>query len=528
MSRVPDTAKLIELIKRSRLLADDELAKALDWVRAERGGELPADAGAVADQLVQGEYLSRWQADNLLAGRHKGFRLGSYRLLRHLGTGGMSMVYLAEHELMRRRAAIKVLPQNRVEDSSYLARFHREARASAALDHPNVVRIYDVSNQDNTHYIAMEYIDGHDLQTRVQQNGPLTYEEAADCIAQAARGLQHAHDANLIHRDIKPANLLVDRRGVVKVLDMGLAKFHEDDKPSLTLANDDNVLGTVDYLAPEQALNSHSVDARADIYSLGCTLYFLLTGHPPFPQGSMAERLMKHQKEAPSAVQLERPDSPAELVMICNRMMAKNRADRIQTAGEGADALTAWLASRGRAVTGDSAKGGDSGPLNKAVSMVRETATGGARGPSGVATTEPSPGADTVLRIQAGTRGTAPAAKSEISAELELEDVVDDKTATGKPSHPASAPTSPEATEADRGVIAAMLDQQATDLAKELKPLDDSADEALIRGGKVAVEKKLPPIKRQQMPLGAWIAIGLGGFVLFLLLIFVVMKSFGS
>jgi len=250
--------------------------------------------------------------------------------------------------LMQRRVAIKVLPRHKVGDSSYLARFRREAQAVAALDHRNIVRAYDIDNEGNTHYLVMEYVAGRDLNTMVKNDGPLDYDDAADFIRQAAEGLQHAHDANLIHRDIKPANLLVDARGTVKILDMGLARFIDEEQASLTRVHDENVLGTADYLAPEQAQDSHTADHRADIYSLGCTLYYLLTGHPPFREGTLAQRIVKHQTEAPTSLYEDRPDAPQPLVDVCLRMMAKQPAARIQSAGEVARVLGTWLAGRGK------------------------------------------------------------------------------------------------------------------------------------------------------------------------------------
>jgi serine/threonine-protein kinase len=221
----------------------------------------------------------------------------------------------------------------------------------AALDHPNIVRAYDIDNEADTHYIVMEYVEGRDLQRIVEQEGPLPYERAADYIAQAAVGLQHAHEAGVVHRDIKPANCLVDKTGIVKVLDMGLAKFSTDEN-SLSAMHKDSVVGTADYLAPEQAVNSSRVDSRADVYGLGGTLYFLLTGHPPFPQGTLTERLLKHQKEEPASIYVDRPDAPPALVDTCRRMMMKDPAERIQTAAEVSTELRHWLASRGH---GDSA-----------------------------------------------------------------------------------------------------------------------------------------------------------------------------
>lgn len=346
------TAKnFLELVQRSGLVDENELAESVRRLEALHGGSLPEDGVAVAEHLIQENHLTRWHCEKLFDRKYKGFFLGNYKLLGHLGTGGMSSVYLAEHRLMRQRRAIKVLPKSRVADSSYLARFQREAQATATLRHRNIVRAYDVDNEGDTHYLVMEYVAGSDLNSLVKERAPefLDYATVADYIAQAAEGLQHAHDSNLIHRDVKPANLLVDDKGVVKILDLGLALFSSDEAASLTIAHNENVLGTADYLAPEQALNSHDVDARADIYALGCTLYYLLTGHPPFPEGSLAQRIAKHQTQFPADIRLDRPDCPRELLDLANRMMQKRKERRIQTAREVAEKLRNWLATQSRA-----------------------------------------------------------------------------------------------------------------------------------------------------------------------------------
>ena len=355
MAKVTTTEKLIELIKRSGLVRNEDFAKFMAGRANKSGGLLPSDATQLADRVVEQSLVTRWQMDQLLKGKYRGFRLGKYTLKGHLGTGGMSSVYLSEHPIMRRPVAIKVLPKTRVAKSSYLERFELEARAVAALDHPNIVRAYDIDNEGDTHYIVMEYVEGKDFQRIVEHEGALSYERAADYIAQAAVGLQHAHEAGVVHRDIKPANCLIDKTGVVKVLDMGLAKFAADDA-SLSAVHKDSVVGTADYLAPEQAVNSSRVDSRADVYGLGGTLYFLLTAHPPFPKGTLTERLLKHQKEEPASIYVDRPDAPATLVDICRRMMLKSPEERIQSAADVAAELRQWLSGRG--YSGGEAAGG--------------------------------------------------------------------------------------------------------------------------------------------------------------------------
>ncbi|NOZ39603.1 MAG: serine/threonine protein kinase [Planctomycetes bacterium] len=349
----------LELVKRSQLVEEDQLQEFLTQFREKHGGELPERSEAFAEALVEADLLTNWQAEKLLAGKHRGFMLGKYKLLGQLGKGGMSTVYLAEHILMRARRAIKVLPRDRVKDSTYLERFRLEARAAAKLDDPNIVRAYDIDHEGETHFIVMEYVEGQDLHQLVKEKGFLKFETAADYIAQVSRGLDHAHGAGLVHRDIKPANCLLDRNGVVKLLDMGLARII-DDTASLTIDNNENVLGTADYLSPEQALNSHSADTRADIYSLGCTFYFLLTGHPPYAEGSISERLMKHQIETAPSILKDRPDVPPILLHICEKMMLKKPEERYQTAGEVATRLTDWLADQGQDV-GESSKKSGSG-----------------------------------------------------------------------------------------------------------------------------------------------------------------------
>ena len=339
-----DSEKFVKIVAKSGIVEERKLKRILQRVREKFDGDLPANPEKLAQLFCKEGLLTSWHTEKLLAGKYKGFFLGKYKLLGHIGTGGMSSVYLAEHTRMGDSRAIKVLPKSRVADATYLARFQLEAKAIASLSHPNIVRAYDIDNEGDVHYIVMEYVDGIDLQQLVKRDGALDFSTVADLVAQAARGLHHAHSKGVIHRDVKPANLLVNSKGVVKLLDMGLALVSSDDEESLTVANNENVLGTADYLAPEQALNSHEVDHRADIYGLGCTMYFLLTGRPPFSDGTLAQRIAKHQTEMPDAIRQHRKDCPGELEGICVKMIQKDPQYRYQTADDVAEVLEKFVA----------------------------------------------------------------------------------------------------------------------------------------------------------------------------------------
>lgn len=340
----------LNVLQQSDLIEQDRIKSLIGQMQSD--GIDVQDSTSIGSWMVKNEHLTSWQVGKLQRGKHKGFRLGKYRLRELLGKGGMSSVYLAEHTLMRRRCAIKVLPIKKVNDSSYLARFFREAQAVASLDHPNIVRAYDIDKEvektQEIHFLVMEYVKGRSLHEIVKEDGPLSFEDSAEFGRQAALGLDHAHQSGLVHRDVKPGNLLQDLSGTVKVLDLGLARFSEvtgnDDEAPLTVAHDEKVLGTADYLSPEQALDSHLVDNRADIYSLGCSLYFALSGQPPFNEGTIAQRLMWHQMKEPKPLTELRKDLPESLAAIVSRMMAKKPEDRFQTMGDVASALLTWLA----------------------------------------------------------------------------------------------------------------------------------------------------------------------------------------
>jgi serine/threonine protein kinase len=336
--------EFVELVRKSGLVPTNKLDELLSRHRTTGS---PQTIDQAAGLLIRDSQLTYFQAKQIKFGRYKRFTIGSkYRLLELIGAGGMGAVYLCEHTLMKRLVALKVLPHEKLDDHSNLERFYREARAVAALDHPNIVRAYDIDQYDKLHFLVMEYVDGHSLQEIVARYAmekkrfdPI---RAAHYISQAAVGMQHAHELGMVHRDIKPGNLLLDRTGVIKVLDMGLARFFNKQQDSVTEKYDDKcVLGTADYLAPEQAV-TNMVDVRADIYSLGGTLYFMLTGQTPFPDGTIAAKLVAHQTREPESVEALRDDVPPRLVEVLRKMMAKKPENRYQQPIEVAEALAEW------------------------------------------------------------------------------------------------------------------------------------------------------------------------------------------
>jgi serine/threonine protein kinase len=332
----------LDTLRKSGLVEETTLQQYLAWLRANEG--VADDPRRLAHCMVRDAVLSQFQADQLVNGKWRGFHVAKYRVLEKIGIGGMGQVYLAEHKYMKNRVALKVLPRSKSTDPSSLERFYREAKAGAAMDHSNIVRAFDIDfdQQSDLHYLVMEYVDGVSMQDLCKLKGRMPAERAANYIYQAAQGLVHAHAQGLIHRDIKPSNILVDRQGMIKILDMGLARFFNDDQDMITKKYDESVLGTADYLAPEQAVDSHAVDIRADIYSLGCTLYYMLAGAPPFGEGSVAQKLIWHQTRRPKSIKEHRPDLPDDIVAVLEKMMAKSPAERYQTTQEVIDALQSY------------------------------------------------------------------------------------------------------------------------------------------------------------------------------------------
>ena len=272
-----------------------------------------------------------------------------YEIKRELGRGGMGVVYLAHNKLMGRDEVLKVMGRQIMERPGVLERFLREIRAVAKLRHPNIVTAYSAIRLGESIVFAMEYVEGLDLAKMVKAKGPLPVAHACSFVHQAALGLQHAHEQGLVHRDIKPGNLMLSRKGdkaTVKVLDFGLAKVTREEKVDGGLTSEGQALGTPDFIAPEQILDAPSADIRADIYSLGGTLYYLLTGRPPFQANSLYDMFQAHISRDADPLNLVRPEVPVELAALVAKMMAKDPARRFQTPGEVAEALDAVLQER--------------------------------------------------------------------------------------------------------------------------------------------------------------------------------------
>jgi WD40 repeat protein/serine/threonine protein kinase len=373
---VPSVTAFIEGLRRLPILEPAQLQELTDTL----ANQFPGPK-ALAKELNRRGWLTAYQAGELLEDRGEGLVLGQYLLLEPLGQGGMGQVFKARHRGLNRLVAVKVLRPERVCRSDAARRFHREIQVAAQLSHPNIVLAYDADQVGDKIFFAMEYVEGVDLQQMVQQSGPVPVSLACDYIRQAALGLQHALERGLVHRDIKPPNLLVtvvsgpsgkqadnssmtdvlgevpssgqlkspsgrSRKHLVKILDLGLSRLKwtsETEEASGFLTQEGVVFGTADFIAPEQATDSHRVDIRADLYSLGCTFYYLLAGQVPFPGGTILEKLFKHQNAKPQPLAALREEVPPEVTAIVAKLMAKRPEDRYQTPAELATALARML-----------------------------------------------------------------------------------------------------------------------------------------------------------------------------------------
>jgi serine/threonine-protein kinase len=323
---IDSVAAFIETLRDTRLLDPEQMEELKVRLRNQF-----REPSALAKELIQRDWLTPYQVNQLYQGRGCDLVLGSYVLLERLGKGGMGMVYKARHRRLDRIVALKLIRKELLSNPTALRYFHREILAAAQLTHPNIVLAYDADAVDGVHFFTMEYVEGHTFSDLIQASGPLPIDIAAESIRQAALGLQHAHERGLVHRDLKPSNLMLSWTNVplspppsraeqektkahwggntplVKILDMGLARLNPTESGPSSAARmstgpkSGNIMGTPDFMAPEQAEDAHSADIRADLYGLGCTFFYILTAQVPFSGGSRMEKLLRHRTDAPPA-----------------------------------------------------------------------------------------------------------------------------------------------------------------------------------------------------------------------------------
>ncbi|QGQ22043.1 protein kinase [Gimesia benthica] len=328
--------QFISQLEKSGVLSEEEIAALQDSQSSPV--ELAEDLGKL---LVQHKKVTRLQAQMVYQGQGDKLRFGNYVIQDKIGSGGMGDVYLAKHRRMQREVALKLLPTAMAEDQHVIRRFQREVQAAAKLSHPNIVTAYDADEVDDTHYLVMEYVSGTDLSELVKKQGVLSVGQALDYILQAAKGLEYAHQAGIIHRDIKPSNMLLDNNGTIKILDMGLARIDEVDEenPATALTQSGSVMGTVDYMSPEQAQSTHTADNRSDIYSLGCTLYYLLTGNSVYGGQTVVNRILAHRDQPIPSLTSANVQVPPSVDAIYQKMIAKLPEDRFQSMQAVIDAI---------------------------------------------------------------------------------------------------------------------------------------------------------------------------------------------
>jgi serine/threonine-protein kinase len=352
---VMSVAEFSDAVRQNRLLEPEQQEQLVRTLQA----KFP-DSRALARQLIQLGWLTPYQVNQVFQGKGATLVMGSYIILERLGEGGMGIVYKARNWKLGRIVALKVIRREHVANNDAVRRFRREIEAVGKLSHPNIVMALDADTAaSDTHFFVMEYVDGINLSALLKEKGPPPVPLACDYMRQVASGLQQAFERGMVHRDIKPANLLVQRSTdnskvsskpistwgpIIKILDMGVARIHHggDDHDSISaLTKEGRVVGTPDYMAPEQAVNSATADVRADLYSLGCTFYNVLTGQSPFPGGTPMEKLLKHRMDQPRPIEQIRPEVPPAVAAIVRKLMAKKPNDRYQTPAELVSALDA-------------------------------------------------------------------------------------------------------------------------------------------------------------------------------------------
>jgi serine/threonine protein kinase len=364
---IDSVAAFIETLRDTRLLDPEQMEELKMRLRGQF-----REPNALAKELIRRDWLTPYQVNQLYQGRGCDLVLGSYVLLERLGKGGMGLVYKARHRRLDRIVALKLIRKELLSNPTALRYFHREILAAAQLAHPNIVLAYDADAVDGVNFLTMEYVEGHTFSELIQASGPLPVEIATESIRQAALGLQHAFERGLVHRDLKPSNLMLSWTNVplspppsraeqeqtkaswggntplVKILDMGLARLNtgEQDpvsRPPTTPVKASVLMGTPDFMAPEQAEDAQRADTRSDIYSLGCTFFYVLTAQVPFSGGSRIDKLLRHRTDAAPAPSVLRRDVPPAVDAVVRKMMAKRPEDRYQQPHELAKALAGVL-----------------------------------------------------------------------------------------------------------------------------------------------------------------------------------------
>jgi len=341
--------KFVRSLSSSGLMTAEEVETFIRGLPADRQ---PDDARTLAKEMLRHKKLTRFQIQAVYEGKARGLVLGNYVILDKIGEGGMGQVFKARHRRMERVVALKVLPEAAMSAPEAVQRFQREVKAAARLSHPNIVTAYDADEAGGVHFLVMEYVEGTDLASLVEKRGTLSVDRAVDYVRQAAKGLKYAHGQNVVHRDIKPANLLLDQAGTVKILDLGIARVREepgaaDATADAGLTREGAVMGTVDFMSPEQGLNTKNADARSDVYSLGCTLFWLLVGEPMYVGDTLMAKLLAHREQPVPSLRHLRGDVPPSLDTLFRRMVAKKPIDRQQSMTEVLADLSTCGATKG-------------------------------------------------------------------------------------------------------------------------------------------------------------------------------------
>ena len=399
------------------------------------------DSHALARELIRRDWLTPFQVNQILQGKHDFLIVDSYRLRERIGEGAMGQVFKAWQPRVQRIVAIKMILKNLVNSAKALERFRREVEAAGRLEHPNIARVHDAGETDGRPYLVMEFIDGFNLSTHVKLEGALPIHVGVDYVRQTALGLQHAHEQGIVHRDIKPGNLLVltvNATRVVKILDFGLARFESEQDDTARLTEVGKLLGTIDYIAPEQAHDARGADIRADIYSLGCTLFYLLTARPPFLGENIVEKLGPRLTGEAPWIRAERPEIAPALEEVIRKMMARRPEDRYQTPLEVAEVLERFAA-----------------PL----AMTLPT-TAPAAGPVVMAMPVSTPGNDVPMAQPIAKPGRVTAVMMEPDAATSVDVAFSDMTASGRDvstGASAATPATPTVSRGSTGKLAAML-----------------------------------------------------------------------